>query len=288
MARPNPEAAPVTTATGTGGEPRVRPVTEGEALFVPDGDGRYVPTSYAVGPWDHAVVHGAPVIALLAGRLAPAEHTLVRLTVDFLAPVPMAPLALTRTGPEGGKRVQREHAVLTADGREVAVAHAVLVRQGEVELPEKARRHTSPFDPVAAPALDEPNRAAAEMVGWDSFDSASMVIEFVRVEGDRRVHAWINLVVPVVEGEPLRGVELAAVAADYGQSAVSRQLPFGEWSFRNGEQTLHLSREPVGGWIGMRSDALVQPVGAGFNTADLFDAEGWVGRSAAALVVEHR
>ena len=67
-----------------------------------------------------------------------------------------------------------------------------------------------------------------------------------------------------------------------------RHLPMSEWSYRNAELTLHLAREPVGPWIGMRSEALVQPVGAGWNAADLFDAQGRVGRSAATLVVERR
>ena len=184
--------------------------------------------------------------------------------------------------------MQRQDAVLSCGGRPVATARTITVRRGELDLPPKALDHPSPFDPAAAPTLREPNRAAAETVGWDSFDSTSLIIEFQRVEGDRRVHAWISLAVPVVEGTALRGNELAAVAADYGQSAVHRQLPFAEWSFRNAEQTLHLAREPVGPWIGMRSEAVVQTVGAGFNTTDLFDADGRVGRSSAALVVEQR
>ncbi|HEY8059562.1 MAG TPA: hypothetical protein VID94_12455, partial [Acidimicrobiales bacterium] len=103
-----------------------------------------------------------------------------------------------------------------------------------------------------------------------------------------RTHAWIRLAVPVVEGTEVRGVELAVVAADYAQAAVNRQLSMADWSFRNAEQTLHLSREPVGPWIGMRCESVVQPVGEGFNAADLFDTDGRVGRSAAALVVERR
>ena len=258
------------------------------ALFRAEGSHPFTPTSAAVGPWDRQVAHGAAVMALLAGRLSPPEHTLTRLSVDFLTTVPMATLTLECSEPAGGKRVQRQDAVLSCDGRSVATARTIIVRQGELELPPKALDHPSPFDPAAAPAMDEPNRGAAEAVGWDSFDSTSLIIDFLRVEGDRRVHAWVGLALPVVEGTELRGTELAAVAADYGQSAVSRQLPFAEWSFRNAEQTLHLSREPVGRWIGLRSEAVVQPVGAGFNTTDLFDADGRVGRSSAALVVEKR
>jgi hypothetical protein len=259
-----------------------------EALFRRTAESTYEPTAAATGPWDAGFVHGAPVVALVAGRLTPPDRTLARLTLDYLAPVPMAPLTLERTVDEGGRRAQREKLLVVAGGRPVAVARAVTVRRGELDLPEKARDHPSPFDPPAAPPLDEPNRAAAEMVGWDSFDSSSLVIDFLRVEGDRRVHAWIALAVAVVDDEPVRGTELAAAAADYAQAAVSRQLPFGEWSFRNAEQTLHLAREPVGSWIGMRCEAVAGEHGAGFNTADLFDADGRVGRSSATLVIEPR
>ena len=258
------------------------------ALFVPDGPTTFTPTSAAVGPWDREVVHGAAVVALLAGQLSPPEQTLTRLSVDFLTTVPMASLTLEAGEPVGGRRVQRQEAVLSCAGRPVATARTVIVREGELDLPPKALDHPSPFDPAAVPELSEPNRKAAETVGHDSFDSVSLIIEFQRVEGDRRPHAWLSLAVPVVEGTTLRGNELAAVAADYGQSAVHRQLGFAEWSFRNAEQTLHLSREPVGTWIGLRAEAVVSPVGAGFNTTDLFDADGRVGRSSAALVVEHR
>lgn len=259
-----------------------------DALFLPEGAHTFVPTSGAVGPWDAGIVHGAAVVALLAGRLTPDEGTLARLTVDFLAPVPMGPLDLVVIDLGGGRRAQRRRAVLSHEGREVAAAEGVVVRPTELDLPEKALGHPTPFDPATAPPLDEPNRAAAETVGHESFDSESIVFVPLRVEGDRRVHAWISLVLPVVAGTDLLGTEVAAVAADYGQSAVSRQLPFAEWSFRNAEQTIHLSRAPVGTWVGLRSEAVVQPAGAGFSSADLFDAGGWVGRSSAAVVVERR
>ena len=258
------------------------------ALFRPDGASTFVPTSAAVGPWDPRIVHGAAVAALLAGRLAPDHGTLARLTVELLAPVPLAPLTFERSSSRGGSRVERQDGVLACDGREVATATALTVRRSELELPEKAVAHVSPFDPAAAPPLSEPNRSAADVVGWECFDSRSLIIGFTGVEGDRRVHEWIRLAVPVVEGTEIRGVELAAVAADYAQTGLSRLLPIADWSYRNAELTVHLARDPVGSWIGVRCESVVQPVGAGFNASDLFDADGRFGRSAAAVVVERR
>ena len=126
------------------------------------------------------------------------------------------------------------------------------------------------------------------MVGHESLDSLGFVWVPMRVEGDRRTHQWVSLLLPVVEGTELKGIELAAVAADYAQSAVNRQLSLRDWSFRSVDLTLNLTREPVGSWIGMRCEGLVQPVGAGFNAADLFDRDGRLGRTSASIVVEPR
>ena len=258
------------------------------ALFQPQQPSSFLPTSAAVGPWDPRYVHGAAVAALFANQLASTDHTLARLTIEILAPVPVALLHLDKGELAGGSRVKRQDAVLSTEGRTVASARSVVVRRTTIELPEKALLHPSPFDPAAVPELVEPNRMAQETVGWESFDSRSVIVGQMRVEGDERTHQWISLAVPVVEGTRIQATEIAVVAADYSQAAVHRLLPIGSWSFRNAELTVHLAREPVGSWVGMRCECVVQPVGTGFNAADLYDVDGRMGRSAATLVVEHR
>jgi hypothetical protein len=258
------------------------------ALFQPREPATFEPTSAAVGPWDKRIVHGAAVAALFAGQLTPTDRTLSRLTVELVAPVSLAPLTLERSGPRGGSRVQREDAVLSCDGRTVATATSVIIRRAELDLPAKALVHDSPFAADDAPPLDRPYQPAEKRVGWPSFDSQSLILEWMQVADDPRPHQWISLALPVVEGTEIRGTEIAAVAADYAQTAVSWQLPYDSWSFVNAELTLHLSREPVGSWVGIRSESVVQATGSGFNAADLYDAAGRVGRSAAAVVVERR
>jgi hypothetical protein len=251
------------------------------AMFRPTGPSRYTPAEAATGSWDPNLVHGAALAALLAGRLKPDTGTVARFGIDFLAPVPMQELTLELVEEGGGSRVQRRRAVVSAGGRVVASGHAMIVREGDLD-------HPSPFPPGEVPELAEPFPTAAKVVGWDSFVTLAVAIAVRKVPTDPRTHQWIALTVPVLEGiEPL-GIELAAVAADFAQSAVHRQLHFSEWSYRNADLTLHLSREPVGTWMGLRSEAVVQPVGAGFNCADLFDASGRFARSASTLVVEPR
>ncbi|NLD77081.1 MAG: thioesterase family protein [Acidimicrobiales bacterium] len=258
------------------------------AAFRPTGPNRYQPAEAATGSWDPKLLHGAALSALLAGRLQPETGTVARFAIDFLAPVPMTELTLDLIDDGGGSRVQRRRMVVSAGGRVVATASALIVREGDLDLPEKALNHPSPFPPDQVPSLTEPHPTAAGVVGWESFVTLGVAIELHKVPDDRRTHQWIGLTVPVVEGlEPL-GIELVAAAADFAQSAVHRQLRFDDWSYRNADLTIHLARPVTGTWIGLRSEALVQPVGAGFNAADLFDAGGRVGRSASTLVVEPR
>lgn len=258
------------------------------AAFEPDGPHCFVPTETAVGPWDPRLVHGAALAALFAGRLTPSEGTLARLTVEISAPVPLAPLEWSCTAPAGGSRVQRQRAAVSVEGREVASATSVVVRRTDLDLPAEVLDRPSPFPPAEAPVLDEPNREAGERIGWTSFDSTAMATRWSEVEDDSRMHQWIGLLAPIVAGEPPFGTELAVIAADYAQGAIHRLLDFRDWSFRNAELTVHLSRVPVRPWVGVRSDALVQPVGAGFSSSDLFDQQGPFGRSAAVVVVEPR
>lgn len=269
--------------TPTDAEP---PPDEPAALFRRTGASTYVPTGHARGAWDRGLMHGAAIAALIAGRLhGPEGWTLARFTIEILAPVPMAPCELRLTPPGGGRRAQRGGAELVSGEKLVATATSVLVRQGSVEPPD--RQEPSPFD-REVPPLAEPDRGVADVVGWDSFDSRSIAMAWQKVPGDHRSHQWISLAVPVVEGEPIQGIELAAVAADYAQTAVARVLPFAEWSFRNTEITVHLARTPAGSWVGVRSDAVIGDGGTGFNDGALFDERGALGRSAASLVVERR
>ena len=87
-----------------------------DALFRARGAGTFEPTDSAVSAWDPEILHGAAASALLAGQMEQVGRTLARLTIDFLAPVPLAPLTLERREPTGGRRVQRQEAVLTCRG----------------------------------------------------------------------------------------------------------------------------------------------------------------------------
>ena len=98
-----------------------------DAVFVPDGDA-FVPTENAAGPWDPNALHGGAPAALMARALEAVDPGIdmfvSRLTVEFMRPVPMAPLHLKTAVIRPGRRVQLLQASLESGGQEVARATA--------------------------------------------------------------------------------------------------------------------------------------------------------------------
>ena len=56
----------------------------------------------------------------------------------------------------------------------------------------------------------------------------------------------------------------------------------------NADLTVHLTRAPIGGWVGIGTAAVVDAAGGGIASTQLFDAGGRLGQSASTLVVERR
>ena len=75
-------------------------------------------------------------------------------------------------------------------------------------------------------------------------------------------------------------MQRAAAAADFG-NGVSRGLDAEQFLFINPELTVHLVREPIGEWIGMRTASYYgvdgRSTGAGMAESALYDErDGWV------------
>jgi hypothetical protein len=183
----------------------------------------------------------------------------------------------------------RQSAVLRSGGEVYASASITRMRRADLSLPDGANEHPLVFDPAAVPDLTEPNRHAAEVIGWSSFDSLSMATRWERGEmrpGPRKL--WLRLLLPIVAGEEPTGTQRAVAAADYGTGGTYARLPFAEWSYLNADLTVSLSRAPVGEWIGMHTDGIVQGTGTGLSVGQLHDRDGRVGQSAQSLLIEPR
>ena len=141
---------------------------------------------------------------------------------------------------------------------------SVLVRRGELDLPEKALAHAQPLRPSGG-ARRSTSRTGVPRTSWAGRASTAAAPPS-RSCGSRATGRRPPVGQP--PGARRRGHRdqpagaQAAVAADYAQAGVFRHLPMTDWSFRNAEQTLHLARGR-GAWVGVRCEAVVQPVGYG-------------------------
>lgn len=205
-----------------------------------------------------------------------------------MAAVPCSPLRLEVGEPEGGSRVARQTISLYAGEDEVARAQCLAIRHVGVDLPP-AVEPPNPFDGLELPDLDRARPKVAEMVGWECFDSAGMCARTLKAElPEYATGVYVNLLVPVIAGEPTRPLSRAAAAADYASNHLANRLHFDRWSFMNADLTLHLSREPSDSWVGVVSTCVVDGNGAGLSVAQLFDEKGRLGQSIQSLVIEER
>jgi len=253
-----------------------------DAVFVPDGDA-FVPTENAAGPWDPNALHGGAPAALMARALEAVDPGIdmfvSRLTVEFMRPVPMAPLHLKTAVIRPGRRVQLLQASLESGGQEVARATALRIRQLEVDLPATGAAFVPPPPESGASLSDVP---------WRGFGKAMeprLVSGSVLEPGPATV--WFHLRLPILAAEDPSPLMRAVAAADFG-NGISSEVDWLSHVFINPDLTVYLHRSPVGEWIALESATTLQRNGVGLAQSRLYDRNGNVGTSLQAVLLERR
>ena len=257
-----------------------------EPVFHRDG-ALYVPTGHARGPWDPGMQHGGAPGALIAHAieaLAP-EMAIARLTVEFLAAVPLAPVAVAAEVVKPGRNLQIAEATLSSGGRPQCLARAVLLRRAAVE---GAGRGT-----VAPPLEQGPQDGGSVPFGagpdGEGFHLTGMEIRFTvgSFNEDGPAQAWYRLARPLIEGETPSPAQRAVAAADFGNGA-SRVLDWQHFLFINTDLTVLLHREPEGEWVGLDAATAIGEDGRGLASSVLHDERGGIGASHQTLFVAAR
>jgi hypothetical protein len=253
-----------------------------DAFYALDGD-RATPSELTRGPWDPDAQHAGPPSALLARAIElcePREGMRVgRVTVEILAPVPIAPLTLSASVVRPGRSVEMVEASLTGPDGDVMRARGW--RLAETGITADWEQDEAPPGPEDAAALEF--FATGERVGWHT----AMEILFARGKflepGPATV--WMRPRVALVEGEEFTPLQRVMVAAD-GGNGVSAPLDWSGFIFINTDLTVHLLRPPVGEWVCL--DAVTHVDGIGMTDTALWDERGRIGRAAQTLLVQAR
>ena len=256
-------------------------------LFLPVGDDAFQPTDLTRGPWSPSSQHGGPPSALLARAVESTEPTsmfVARFTVEFIRPLPLAPLTVASRVTRPGRRVQLIEATLTAEGELVARAMALRIRVHKgIDLPPEA---AGPVETLAPPDTVAPVRLVP--VDWENFGDALDTRPLVGglTEPGPSV-AWIRLLVPVVKDEEPTPLQRALVAADCG-NGISSVVDIHRYLFINPDLTVYQHRSAAGEWIGLDARTRLEKHGSGLAEAALFDQSGRFGRSLQSLYVDER
>ncbi len=258
---------------------------DADALFVRDGD-RSVPTDRARGPWSRDALHGGPVAALVADSVESLSGDdglqLVRISLELLRPVPVAPLLVTSRLSRPGRRVQLVDTVVAAGGTEVAWSRALRIRTADADQTAEP----TVAEDTAPPPPEHGATHPQDPQGYLAFHNGGMEMRFVsgRFDGPGPATVWFRLRCPVMLGEEVTPWQRAAAAADFG-NGVSAELPFGTSIFVNPDLTVSVHRPPLGEWVCLRARTRFGTPGIGAAESELWDRHGRVGRAVQSLLV---
>jgi len=247
-----------------------------------------IPTEYTAGPWDDRLQHGGAPTALIswaAERLVPRESMqVVRITVDLLRPVPIAPLRVRAEVVREGRKIQLCAVTLLHEDAVVVRASVLKIRAAQFELPATAIEDKIELPGPEQGMLAEPaprTRSNAFIRGL----TLRVVKGAFREPGPAAI--WFRAERPLFADQPLTPLQRTAMVADFC-NGVSTVLDWNTWTFINADLTISLARLPVGDWILLDAQSWLGDHGSGIAFAKLGDARGYFGRAIQSLVIEPR
>lgn len=260
-----------------------------EAFYLPGAPGRYTPTRATESPWDRSAQHGGPPAALLAEAVdatvpgaADGSLRLARISLEFLGPIPRRELEIEVSAVKPGRRVHLTDARMTVDGRAVVLARAWHIATGPTP-PVPGDAHPQASD-LPGPA---PQTYFAGLDEWGYGEATEWRFAVGDFTTLGPADVWTRVKLPLVAGQPLRGLHRALIVAD-SANGLSAELPLDAWFSIPPTMTTHLLRHPEGEWVNLRAGTRFAADGVGLARADLADASGWVGEVAQPLLVAER
>jgi hypothetical protein len=244
-------------------------------------------TQFTAGPWGPDLQHGGAPTALiswLAERIPTREPMqVVRITMDLLRPVPIAPLQFQTEVVREGRKIQLCAVTLLHENVVVVRASVLKIRSVELSLPPTAIE-----EKIALPGPED---------GQEADVPASNPNALIRgmtmrvVQGNFRepgpAAIWFRVDRQLFEAQPVTPLQRAAMVGDFC-NGVSTVLEWGKWTFINGDLTINLARLPIGEWILLDAQTWLGDGGCGIAFAKLGDRRGYFGRAIQSLVIEPR
>ena len=249
------------------------------SFFSIDGD-RFVPSAPSRSPWNRDHQNGVAIAGLLTHLSeqveAPCRMLAAHMTIEILRPTPFKPVQARACVVRDGRRRQIVEAVLMSEG--AVTARARVLRLRTAPSPDF---HEPPAHP---PPEQSPPRS---MLSRDSIIGDLVETRSVRGGFDEPGPAvmWARFRADIVPGVPAAGLAQTAMLADFG-NGLSCSLDRDRWTYANVDISVHQVRNPVGSWVLLASETMVQGQGVGLVNTVLADRNGPYGRAHQTLFID--
>jgi len=256
------------------------------SFYLRQSDDTFVPTPGTVGPWDPGLQHGGPPAALLGRAFESLDgRSDVRVSyfsLDFLGPLPLAPMTVRAEVARPGKRIELATATVTIAGRPALRATAWRQAIGPDRSPRVG------LDDAPPPMPEHESRELFEGVPTFGYGHS---LEWRFVSGGFRVRGpatvWSRMRIPLVPGEPPSPLVRLLTMVD-SANGVSWEVDFHAYMFVPVNLTVSVTRSPEGEWVGMDAITALAGDGVGTTRARLFDSRGIVGEALQTLFAAPR
>ena len=257
------------------------------AYYVRAGEDVFGPTEATTSPWDETAQHGGPPTALLATAMERAianpDMRIARMTAEFLGVIPRREVRVVVRLVRPGRRIALTEADLVVDDRPVVTARAWHLRTGP-RPPEGTHRPETPSWPFpeSQPQIFFPGLGRwgyGESIEWRYTSGA------LYQPGPGAV--WTRLRVPLIEGEPLTGLQRMLVVAD-AANGISTELPLESWFFIPTGLNVNLLRYTDAEWVHLAAETDVGTDGIGITVGTLADDDGALGQLSQPLMIAPR
>jgi hypothetical protein len=258
-----------------------------DAIFEARGDGAYMPTIAAQGPWADGLLYGGPVNGLLARALERIadEHTLdvSRLTIDLFRPAPMRPLTVATRIVRRGRRILVADATLLDGEVETARATGLLLK-GDAGAAPAGGEGTMPPSPEGLPTTSLGEGMKGGGAGRQGFHTTVQARWLRRRDEGGPVTCWFRLPVPLVAGEEPTALVRMAACADF-INAIASSNAKGRPGYINADLTIYFARPPVGEWFCLEVDGRqLGPHALGYSHGSFYDEQGLLGAGQQAVL----
>jgi hypothetical protein len=257
------------------------------AYYVATGLDVFAPTAATTSPWDESAQHGGPPTALLATAMEQAigdpQMRTARITAEFLGVIPRREAHVVTRVVRPGRRIALTEADLVVDGRTVVTARAWHLRVGRPP-PEGTNRPEAPSRPHADP---QPQVFFPGLDSWGYGESIEWRYTFGGLHRPGPGAVWTRLRVPLIEGQPLTGLQRALVVAD-AANGISTELPLESWYFIPTGLNVNLLRYTGAEWVHLAAETDVGTDGIGLTVGTLADDDGTLGQLSQPLVIAPR